>query len=253
MAEAAARLPQDPPPAPAPRHQVFVTGATGYLGSRLVPALAARGHRVTALVREAAAARAPAGCRIAVGDALDAASVAARLGEADTLVHLVGVAHPSPRKAREFLTVDLASLRAAAQAARAGRVRHFVYLSVAQPAPAMAAYVAARAQGEALVRETGIPATLVRPWYVLGPGHRWPLVLKPWYALAERIPATRELARRLGLVSLDEMIGALVACVEAPPAALRIVAVPEIRRLGSGLGEVGQQAPGEPAEAARER
>ena len=42
----------------------------------------------------------------------------------------------------------------------------------------------ARAEGEALLRASGIPSTILRPWYVLGPGHRWPLALLPFYWLA---------------------------------------------------------------------
>jgi hypothetical protein len=45
-------------------HSVFVTGANGYLGRRLVPALLARGHRVTALVRPGRESLLPGGCRV---------------------------------------------------------------------------------------------------------------------------------------------------------------------------------------------
>jgi hypothetical protein len=45
-----------------------------------------------------------------------------------------------------------------------------------------------------MVRESGMNATILRPWYVLGPGRQWPLLLKPMYWLMERIPATRESA-----------------------------------------------------------
>lgn len=214
-------------------HSVFVTGANGYLGRRLVPALLARGHRVTALVRPGRESVLPADCRVLTGDALDPASFQDGLGDADTLVHLVGVAHPSPAKAAAFRQVDLASLRAAVAAARHAGVKHFVYLSVAQPAPLMHAYLAARAEGEALLSVSGIACTILRPWYVLGPGHRWPLALLPLYWLAERLPATRETAQRLGLVSIDQMLSALVAAVDNPPAERRILDVPAIRRLTS--------------------
>lgn len=212
-------------------HSVFVTGANGYLGSRLVPALLARGHRVTALVRSGRESALPGGCRVLTGDALDPASFRDGLGAADTLVHLVGVAHPSPAKAAAFREVDLASLRAAVAAARHAGVKHFVYLSVAQPAPLMHAYLAARAEGEALLGASSIASTILRPWYVLGPGHRWPLALLPFYWLAERLPATRQTAQRLGLVSIEQMLSALVESVENPPAKCRILDVPAIRRL----------------------
>jgi uncharacterized protein YbjT (DUF2867 family) len=95
----------------------------------------------------------------------------------------------------------------------------------------MHAYIAARKEGEALVLETGIPATILRPWYVLGPGHYWPYLLLPAYAVLRRMPSTRETAERLGLVTREEMVAALVRGVEMPPVTgARIVSVPEIRR-----------------------
>jgi uncharacterized protein YbjT (DUF2867 family) len=141
----------------------------------------------------------------------------------------VGVAHPSPKKAREFREVDLASLKAALAAAVPARVSHFVYLSVAHPAPVMQAYWEARAEGEALLVATGLPATVLRPWYVLGPGHRWPTALVPLYAFLELIPATRAGARRLGLVTRGQMTRALATAVENPPKDVRVVEVPGIR------------------------
>jgi uncharacterized protein YbjT (DUF2867 family) len=209
---------------------VFVTGATGYLGGALVPFLLARDHRVLALARAGSEVRVSPGAETVTGDALDAATYAARVPAGATFVHLVGVAHPSPRKARAFREVDLASLTAALAAASSARVAHFVYLSVAHPAPAMTAYWEARAEGEALLRATGLPATILRPWYVLGPGHRWPVVLVPLYALAELIPATRAGARRLGLVTRAQMTRALAAAVETPHEGVRILDVPAIRK-----------------------
>lgn len=209
---------------------VFVTGASGYIGSRLVPALLTRGHQVTALVRQGRESMLPATCRVVTGNALDAESFQEKIGDADTLVHLVGVSHPSPAKATAFREVDLASLRAALAAAVHAGVRHFIYLSVAQPAPVMHAYVAARAEGEALLRASGIAATILRPWYVLGPGHRWPLLLLPLYRLAELLPATREGACRLGLVTLEQLLGALIASVESVPSRCRVLDVTAIRQ-----------------------
>jgi len=206
-----------------------VTGATGYIGGALVPLLLARGHRALALARAGSEARVPAGAAVVTGSALDSGTYAARVPPGATFVHLVGVAHPSPKKVREFRDVDLASLKASLVAAVAARVAHFVYLSVAHPAPVMSAYWEARAEGEALLEATGLPATILRPWYVLGKGHLWPYALLPLYALAERIPATRAGARRLGLVTLSQMTRALAAAVENPPAAVRVLDVPAIR------------------------
>ncbi|MET0346609.1 MAG: hypothetical protein ABW218_10110 [Casimicrobiaceae bacterium] len=95
----------------------------------------------------------------------------------------------------------------------------------------MRAYVAARAAGETAIRAAGLPATFVRPWYVVGPGHWWPLALVPFYQVAEWIPGTRATARRLGLVTLAQIVRALAEAVEHPPqmGGVRIVDVPAIR------------------------
>ena len=71
--------------------------------------------------------------------------------------------------------------------------------------------------------------TIVRPWYVLGPGHRWPYVLLPMYWLFERLPSTRDGARRLGLVTLAQMTQTLASAVENPSIGARFVEVPQIR------------------------
>ena len=181
------------------------------------------------LVRPGSERKAPRGCDIVVGSPFDPATFAQGIAPADTFVQLVGVPHPSPSKAQQFQEIDLRSARASVDAARTASIDHFVYVSVAQPAPVMKAYQAARAEAERGLAASGVRHTVVRPWYVLGPGHRWPYALLPMYWLMERLPATRESARRLGLVTLEQMVNALVHAVEHPPATSRIVEVPEIR------------------------
>jgi len=110
-------------------------------------------------------------------------------------------------------------------------VGHFVYVSVAQPAPLMWHYIAVRQVAEDRIRASGIPATILRPWYVLGPGRRWPGVLLPLYALCECLPATRPGAQRLGMVTRKQMVCALVAAIEAGPGRHGIIDVPAIRAM----------------------
>ena len=183
-------------------HDVFITGATGYIGRPLVAALAARGHAVRALVRPGAAGKLPPGTVVVEGNALEASGWSGKVAPSDTLVHLVGTPHPSPAKAAEFARVDLPSIRAAVEASSAAGISHLVYVSVAHPSPIMQAYIDVRMEGERLVRASAIAATIVRPFYVLGPGHWWPY--------------------------------ALVHAVEHPPEGVKVLDVPDIRaaRLG---------------------
>jgi hypothetical protein len=103
---------------------------------------------------------------------LDKESFAARVTPSDSFIQLVGVSHPSPKKGDQFRAIDLVSIRASVSPAVEARIQHFVYVSVAQPAMMMKDYIAVRAEGESLPRTTGLNATILRPWYVLGPGHR---------------------------------------------------------------------------------
>jgi uncharacterized protein YbjT (DUF2867 family) len=171
----------------------------------------------------------PPGCELVSGNALDASTYKHLVRPADTFVHLVGVPHPSPSKGAEFRKVDLVSGREAISAAAEVGVPHFVYLSVAHPAPMMKDYIEVRVECEHLIQERQLNATVLRPWYVLGPEHRWPYFLLPFYKLAEWLPFTRDSARRLGLVTLRQMVLALAAAVENPTHGLRVVGVPDIR------------------------
>lgn len=174
-------------------HRIFVTGGTGYIGSRLIPMLAARGHEVVALVCPGSEPQLPPGCTPVTGDALDGESYQQHLRAGGTFIQLVGMAHP---------------------------------------APASHAYIAARIACERELEASRLNATILRPWYVLGPGHRWPCALIPFYWLAERLPSTREGARRLGLVTVRQMLGALAEAVDHPPAGVTVMDVPAIRAAG---------------------
>ncbi len=206
---------------------VFVTGGTGYIGRHLIPELIAREHTVRALVRPTSISRLPEGAEPVVGDALNAVSFMRNIAPSDTFVQLVGVAHPSPAKATEFQSIDLVSIRESVRAASGSSIRHFVYLSVAMPAPAMKAYVSVREEGERLVRETGIAATFIRPWYVLGPGHRWPYAILPAYWIWSLFD--RDTSARLYPVKLAQVVRAMVDAIEHPADGVRVVEAPEMR------------------------
>jgi uncharacterized protein YbjT (DUF2867 family) len=212
------------------RATVFLAGGTGYMGRRLIPRLVTRGHTVHALVRPKSNNTLPSGATPVVGNVLDAASYVDRIPSDSIVVHLVGTPHPSPSKAAEFEAVDFVSVRECVAAATAAGARHFVYVSVAQPAPIMRAYVDVRARGEAMLRASGLPHTVLRPWYVLGPGHRWAYALIPLYWYWNARGATRDAAQRLGLVTLAQMLSALTWAVETADRETRLLEVPAIRR-----------------------
>jgi uncharacterized protein YbjT (DUF2867 family) len=219
------------------KQTIFITGGTGYIGKRLISILLEKNCRVVALVRHGSEGKVPAGCEVAVADPFEANSFAEKIPAGCTFVQLLGVPHPSPKKRKQFYAIDLKSVQASAAAAKQAGAGHFIYVSVSQtPTGIMRDYQHVRALGEAAIRTTGIPRTFVRPWYVLGPGHWWPIFLWPLYKVLEIIPSTRAKALDLGLITLPQMLGALVSAVENPPETETILNVPDIRRFSPSRG-----------------
>jgi len=188
---------------------------------------------VRALVRPGSEGKIGGQCAVTTGDVLNSQTFSMAVPPADTFIHLVGVPRPAPWKGKAFRALDLPSLRASLAAAQEANIRHFVYISVAQPAPVMKVYVQVRSECEALIQASGLSATILRPWYIIGPGHYWPMVLWPVYKLLEYVPVTVASARRLGLVTIQQMVAALVWTIEHPADGIRIVDVPGIRALAS--------------------
>ena len=212
------------------RTSVLLTGGTGYIGRRLIPELVTRGHLVRAVVRPGSEGKVPAGAEVVVADVKSRESVGPHVSRDTVVVHLVGTPHPSPSKAAEFEALDYVAAHECIAAAKTGGAKHFVYVSVAHPAPIMRAYIGVRTRVEAELRESGLSHTIIRPWYVLGPGHRWAYVLLPIYWLMGAIPSARESAQRLGLVTIAEMVATLTWAVDTAGAESRVLNVPDIRR-----------------------
>jgi nucleoside-diphosphate-sugar epimerase len=211
---------------------IFITGGTGYIGSRLITALLQTGgYRIKALARKGSEHKLPPGCEVVIGDALNASSYTGVPHNTDVFIHLIGVPHPSPGKKAAFETIDLVSVQQAAAVIRNNRLPHVIYLSVSQyPGRIMQEYRAIRATGEQLLQSTGARCSFIRPWYVLGPGHWWPVLLMPLYTLAGLIPATREQSRLQGLVTIKQMIRTLHFAINHPPEnGVRIYNVPDIK------------------------
>ncbi len=210
-------------------HKIFITGGSGYIGSALIPQLIKRGHEIRALVRSQSLYKIPTGWGIVSGDVLDNKTYEDKIFPSDTFVHLVGVSHPNPFKKELFVKVDLKSLEQTLDAAISSNIKHFVYLSVAHPAPIMKSYIEVRKKCETLIYQSGLSATIIRPWYVLGPGHYWAYLLIPFYKIFQNIPITRDTARRLGLVTLFELIKPIIYAIDNPPAiSVRVIEVPQI-------------------------
>src|SRR5262245_15376610 len=110
---------------------IFITGGTGYIGSRLIKKLLQKNYRVIALVRKGSENKIPPAAEVIVGNPFDERSFREHIPHGATFIQLLGVPHPSAKKAALFTEIDLKSLKASANAAAYAGVLHFIYVSVA--------------------------------------------------------------------------------------------------------------------------
>jgi nucleoside-diphosphate-sugar epimerase len=115
-----------------PAGLVLVTGASGTIGRRLVPALVAAGHQVRAMTRSDAAAQtaAAAGAEPVHGDVTDPASLSAAVHGCQVVIHAAGRMGASPTVG-PFLPVNVTGTRNMLAAAAEAQVRRFIYLGAA--------------------------------------------------------------------------------------------------------------------------
>ena len=210
---------------------IFITGGTGYMGSRLIRILLSKHFLVRALVRNGSEGKLPPGTVPVIGDAFSSSSFSKSIPHDAVFVQLLGVAHPGPKKKDLFRKIDLASALASVQAAKEAGASQFVYISVAQtPTKIMEDYQRCRAEAESAIRSSDLASTFIRPWYVVGPRHYWPLFLQPIFKILEWIPSTAEKAKALRLVYLNQMMKVLVYAIENPPQGIRVIEIADIRK-----------------------
>ena len=196
-------------------HRILLTGATGYIGGRLLPALEALGRPLRCLARRPDALRdrvAPE-TEIVGGDLLDGDSLDRAMAGVDTayyLVHSMG-AHGDYREA------DLLAARAFGKAARRAGVRRIIYLGgLAHDDGTLSKHLKSRLEtGEAL-RESGVPVLELRASVVIGSGS---LSFEMIRALVERLPVMicpRWVSTEAQPIGIDDLLAYLVASADLP-------------------------------------
>ncbi len=158
---------------------VLVTGASGFVGSHLLPELLGAGHRVVALVRSPASgekvtrrlgAGPAANVELRTGDVDRPATLPAALVGVDAVVHLVAL--PRDRSGgRQLLAVNLEGTRNLVAAMQASGVRRLVHLgAMGVEDREELHYAKSKARAERVVRESGLDWTILKPSLLFGPG-----------------------------------------------------------------------------------
>lgn len=197
----------------------LVTGATGYIGGRLVPELLDAGYRVRCLARSPDRLRDhPWAGRAEVvgGDVTDAASVARALDGVDVAYYLVH----AMSSGRDFEDTDRRAARIFAEQARIAGVRRIVHLSGLTPAGVpeqeLSPHLRSRAEVARILLDSGVPATVLRAAVVIGSGSASFEMLR---YLTERLPVMVTpswVHTRIQPVAVRDVLRALVGSARMP-------------------------------------
>lgn len=194
---------------------VAVTGATGFVGTHLVAALARRGWRLRLLVRRWSPLPSLAGvdADLVLGDVSSEPALRQLVAGADAVVHAAGLI--KAKADRDFLPVNRDS--AALLSALAPDAPLLLLSSLAAREPQLSAYGASKRAGEAVVATRSGPWTIVRAPAVYGPGDRETLAY--FRAVNSGIaPQPRVPEARLSLIHVADLAEALALAVERSPA-----------------------------------
>lgn len=193
---------------------ILVTGATGFVGSHLVRRLRKENIPVRAIVRTPAKAQAlrDLGAEVVAGDIADPWSLIAAAEGAERVVHLVGIIQEE--RGATFRSVHVDGTRNVLEAAAKVGVKHFFHQSaLGTREGAKSEYHRTKWEAEALVRESGIPYTILRPSLIYGPGDLFTVRLAEMIRLSPVLPVIGSGRSRVQPVFIDDVVSCIVKAI----------------------------------------
>lgn len=152
--------------------RVFVTGATGYVGSYVLRALVDSGHTARCLVRDSVEDLAVTNEKVEPvrGDLLEPDSFAEALPACDAVIHLVGILEENPRRGATYERIHVNGTREMVDAARDAGIERFIHMSANGARPSGdTAYQRTKWQAEQIVEEANFSHwTIMRPSILFG-------------------------------------------------------------------------------------
>jgi uncharacterized protein YbjT (DUF2867 family) len=192
--------------------RVLVTGATGFVGSRLVPALVEAGHDVVALVRTPSEYDPPEGVEVRQGDLLEVGSFEHALADVEAayyLVHSMGAGD-------EFRERDRLAARHFAAAANEAELSRIVYLSgLGDDRDHLSEHLESRREVERILADGGVDLTVLRAAIIVGDGSASFDIVRQ---LAERLPlmvTPRWVDTECQPIAIDDVVAYLVGVLDA--------------------------------------
>jgi len=205
------------------RELVLLTGATGYVGGRLLRALESEGRRLRCMARrpEYLRARVGEGTEVVAGDVLKPETLPAALHGVDTAYYLIH----SMATSRHYATSDREGAEAFARAAREAGVRRIIYLGGLGEGDQLSRHLASRQQVGRILRESGLRTIEFRASIVIGSGS---LSFELVRALVEKLPimlTPRWVESPSQPIGVEDLVAYLVAALDLPEAGVVVYEV----------------------------
>jgi uncharacterized protein YbjT (DUF2867 family) len=195
---------------------ILVTGATGYIASRLIPRLLERGYRVRALARQPWRLKGRAWFRqveVVPGDVMDPSTLPAALAGVHTAYYLIH----NMSSGKGYTEKELDGARNFAEAAEAAGVEHIIYLGgLADPRAHIAAHMRSRIETGEVLRRGRVPVTEFRAGVIIGPGSISFEMIRFMTELLPLVPGPSWMRNKSQPISAQNVLDYLLAALDNP-------------------------------------
>lgn len=196
--------------------EIFVTGATGFVGRELVHHLLQQGHTVRALVRTAEAAL-PERVETVLGDATEYHRLAGAAEGCEAIINLIGIIREFPRRGITFEKLHTETTRNLVRLAHDCHIRRFVQMSAnGTRDQAHSAYHQSKRAAELLVIESDLDWTIFRPSLIYGPRDQFVNMLAQQIKMLPVVPVLGDGSYRMQPVFVKEVVHSFASCLERP-------------------------------------
>jgi NADH dehydrogenase len=202
--------------------EVFVTGATGFVGHAMLQRLCAAGHVVRCLVRHGSEGRLRGFGAIArvEGDVLDRRGLEEGMSGCDAVIHLVGIIREHPATGATFERVHVEGTRNVVEAARAAGVQRYLHMSALGTRPGAASrYHRSKWAAEEIVRSSGLAWTIFRPSIIYGRGDGFVTLLASMVRRLPAVPVIGSGRQRLQPIAVEQVTAGFAGALERAAAA----------------------------------
>jgi uncharacterized protein YbjT (DUF2867 family) len=189
---------------------ILISGGTGFVGGHLIRRLRKGGVPVRAVVRSPNKAQAlkDLGVEVVSGDISDRASLDKAAAGVERMIHLVGIIQEAPGVT--FHGVHVEGTRNLLEAAKKAGVHHFFYQSALGTRPgAKSEYHKTKWEAEELVRQSGLPFTILRPSLIYGPGDLFTIRLSEMFKLSPVLPVIGSGKSKIQPIYIDDVVSCI--------------------------------------------